>query len=84
MNKPYSLLIDDLINRTAERQDMPYEFLNKMTNAELIKWEQEVEAQLDAEHVRHFDRQQAFIAKTVDRQILYDLIKLGQDVNKII
>lgn len=56
---------------------MPNEFLNKMTNEEIFKWEHEVDMILEKEGIeRKFPNYNAaFLAKTIDRQILYNLLK---------
>jgi 16S rRNA C967 or C1407 C5-methylase (RsmB/RsmF family) len=71
----YTLTIQELIQRPIIRNDNAYEFLNKMTNEEIEQWDKEVEQMLKDENVPDMfpDWNAAYLAKVIDRQILYDL-----------
>ncbi len=73
----YTIGIEELIKRPIIRNDRPEEFLNKMTDEEIKQWEKEVELILLEEGtVQKFpDWNAAFLAKSIDRGILYDLFK---------
>ena len=73
----YTLKIEELIKRPIIRNDRPEEFLNKMTDEEIEQWEKEVEQNLMQEGVdkKFPDWNAAFLAKTIDRGILYSLFK---------
>lgn len=74
----YSITIEELIKRPIIRNDNSEEFLNKMTDEEIKQWEKEVELNLLEEGVvqKFPDWNAAFLAKTIDRGILYNLFKL--------
>jgi hypothetical protein len=74
----YSITIQELIKRPIIRNDKAEEFLNKMTDEEIHQWEKEVEKILLGEGVvqRFPDWNVEFLAKTIDRGILYELFKL--------
>ena len=74
----YTLKIEELIKRPIIRSDNAEEFLNKMTDEEIRQWEKEVEDNLlEAGVVQKFpDWNAEFLAKTIDRAILYNLFKL--------
>jgi hypothetical protein len=76
----HSISIQELIKRGTIRSDMPYGFLNKMTNEEIFKWEHEVDKILETEGVVHKskDYKAKFKAKTKERQILYNSLKEGK------
>lgn len=71
----YTLTIQELIQRPIIRNDNAYEFLNKMTNEEIEQWDKEAEQMLKDEKVPEMfpDWNAAYLAKIIDRQILYDL-----------
>lgn len=75
----YSISINQLIFRPVIRDDRPHEFLNKMTDDEINIWEREVEAILEKEGIPQIfpEWNAAFLAKSIDRDILYKLIKNG-------
>jgi hypothetical protein len=74
----YSITIQELIKRPIIRNDKAEEFLNKMTDEEIHQWEKEVEQILFGEGVvqKFPDWNVEFLAKTIDRGILYELFKL--------
>jgi len=73
----YTIGIEELIKRPIIRNDKPEEFLNKMTDDEIRQWEIEVEQTLLKEGVvqKFPDWNAAFLAKSIDRGILYNLFK---------
>jgi hypothetical protein len=77
----YTLTIQELLQRPIIRNDNSFEFLCKMTDEEISKWESEVMQILKEKNVPEIypDYNAAYIAKIIDRQILYDLFKLGNE-----
>jgi hypothetical protein len=73
----YTIGIKELIKRPIIRNDRPEEFLNKMTDEEIKQWEKEVELNLLEEGAvqKNPDWNAAFLAKSIDRGILYNLFK---------
>jgi hypothetical protein len=73
----YTISIQELIKRPIIRNDKPEEFLNKMTDQEINQYEKEIEQILSEEKVNKIfpDWNAAFLAKTIDRGILYKLFK---------
>jgi 16S rRNA C967 or C1407 C5-methylase (RsmB/RsmF family) len=82
----YAIKIGELIIRPVIRDDQVYEFLNKMTDEEIDQWDKEVSEMLKEENVPEMfpDWNVAYMAKLVDRQILYDLFLLADSKDKII
>jgi 16S rRNA C967 or C1407 C5-methylase (RsmB/RsmF family) len=82
----YTINLKELIARPVIRNDNAYDFLNKMTDEEINQWDKEVSETLKEEKVPEMfpDWNAAYIAKLVDRQILYDLFLSGDSKNKII
>ena len=78
--------MEELIARPIIRNDNVYEFLNKMTDEEIDQWDKEVAEILKEEKVPEIfpDWNAAYLAKTIDRQILYELFLEGNSTNKII
>lgn len=74
----YTIGIEELVKRPIIRNDRPEEFLNKMTNEEIRQWEIEVEQSLLEEGVvkKFPDWNSAFLAKSIDMGILYNLFKM--------
>ena len=74
----YRIKIEELVKRPIIRNDKAEEFLNKMTDKEIHQWEKEVEQILLEEGVvqKFPDWNAEFLAKTIDRSILYNLFKL--------
>lgn len=74
----YTIGIGELIKRPIIRSDQRVEFLNKMTDEEIKKWEYEVEQNLLEEGViqKFPDWNAAVLAKTVDRNIMYKIYKI--------
>lgn len=73
----YSITLEELIKRPIIRNDKPEEFLNKMTVEEIEQWEAETEVILLQEGVKKIfpDWNAAFLARTIDRSILYSILK---------
>lgn len=73
----YTIEIEELIKRPIIRSDKPEEFLNKMTDNEIRQQEVEVEQNLLEDGViqKFPDWNASFLAKTIDRSILYNLFK---------
>lgn len=74
----HTISIEELLKREKIREDKEWEFLNKMTDDEIKKWELEIDEMLKEEGVpkKLPDWNAAFLAKIVDRNILYNLLKL--------
>lgn len=73
----YTISIQELIERPIIRNDKPEEFLNKMTDQEINQYEKEIEQILSEEGTNKIfpDWNAAFLAKAIDRGILYKLFK---------
>ena len=69
----YTVKIGELIARPLIRNDQTYDFLNKMTDEEIDQWDKEVAEMLKEEKVPEIfpDWNAAYLAKLIDRQILY-------------
>jgi hypothetical protein len=76
----YTIGIKELIKRPIIRNDHSEEYMNKMTDEEILQWEAEIDQSLLAEGVdkKFPDWNAAFLAKIIDRSILYNLMKLGE------
>jgi hypothetical protein len=76
----YSLTILELIDRPIIRNDRPEEWMNKMTDEEEAIWDKEARAMCIAEGTpqKFPDMNAAHLAKSIDRGILYSLIKMGE------
>jgi hypothetical protein len=87
---PYTITLNELIERPVIRDDKFLEYLNKMTDGEIKQFENEIEEVLikDDETKRVFpDWNVAILAKLIDREILYEVFKLHErmdDNNKIV
>ena len=81
----YKLTILELIQRPIIRNDNAYEFLNKMTDKEIDQWDKEVMQMLKKEKVLEVfpDWNAAYLAKMIDRQILYDLFTEANNTKAI-
>lgn len=75
----YSISMVELLGRPIIRNDQPDEWMNKMTDDEIHQWEEEVYQILRKEKVpQQFpDINAGFLAKVIDRDILYRLYKDG-------
>ena len=75
----YSIKIQDLVGRPIIREDQVEEFMNKMTDEELKIMESEISDILKSENVEQKfpDWNSSYLAKIVDRGILYRLIQMG-------
>jgi len=82
----YTIKIGELIARPVIRNDNAYDFLNKMNDEEIDQWDKEVSKILKEEKVPEMfpDWNAAYLAKCIDREIIYDLFLLGNSTNKII
>lgn len=78
--KRYTITIDELLKRPIIRNDFgceEWEWMNKMTDEELSKMDEEIYAGLDSEGIHGFsDRNSAHLAALVDFGILYKLLKM--------
>ena len=72
----YTISLDELIKREPIRSDL-MGFLNKMTDAEISRWERETNKMLKEEKVPETfpEWNAAFLAKHIDRQILYEILE---------
>jgi hypothetical protein len=77
----YTIKMGELIERPTIRHDQVYEFLNKMTDEEIDQWDKEVTETLKEEKVPEVfpDWNAAYLAKLIDRQILYDVFTEAKD-----
>lgn len=75
---PYTITIDELINREIIRNDHSEEWLNKMTDEEIDEWfEEATKISMDEGVERKFpDINSAVTTKLIDRDILYKLSKI--------
>lgn len=80
----YTIGIEELINRPIIRNDKSEEFLNKMTDDEIMQWEVELEQVLLEEGIekKYPDWNSSFMAKVIDRGILYNLFLLKNNESK--
>ena len=76
----YSITIPELIFRDIIRTDQDYEWMNKLTDDELIQLDQEIYAMLEDEGVKKVypDWNAAYLSKTIDRDVLYNIFKEGK------
>ena len=79
----HTISIKELIDRPIIRSDRPDEWMNKCTNEEIYQWEDEVYQILREEGVPEVfpDFNSAFLAKCIDRDIIYGLLK-GEHLKK--
>ena len=77
----YTLSTRELIKRPIIRNDYAFEFENKMSDEEYKQFEKEIENNLLEEGTpeKFPDWNSAWLAKIIDRQILYDLFKLSDE-----
>jgi hypothetical protein len=82
----YTLTLKELISRPVIRNDQVCEFLNRMTDEEIEQWDKEVYAVLKEENVPEVfpDWNGAYLAKLIDREILFGLFQLKNDSTKAI
>jgi len=80
----YTVSIRDLVRRPLGRVDLAEEWMNKMTDEEIKQWEKELtEEMIDDGHKQKFpDWNASFLARTIDRGIIYTLLK--EDYEKFI
>jgi hypothetical protein len=73
----HKLSIKELIDRPIIRNDKPDEWMNKCTDEEIRQWEDEARENLINEGVPQVfpDFNAAFLAKCIDRDIIYGLFK---------
>ena len=73
----YSILLPELIIRPIIRKDQIHEFMNKMTDEELIQRDQEIYAKLEEEGVQKIfpDWNAAYMAKQIDTDIIYKMFR---------
>lgn len=78
--KSYTITIDELLKRPVIRNDFgdeEWEWMNKMTDEELSRMDEEIYAGLDSEGIHGFpDRNAAHLAAQIDFGILYRLFKI--------
>ena len=75
----YSTTIIELIHRPIIRTDQVHEYMNKMTDDELIQRDQEIYAILEADGMKKVfpDWNAAYMSKQIDSHILYEIYKQG-------
>jgi len=75
----YSITISTLLGRPILRDDQAYEFLNRMTDEEIQQWDNETMQMLKEDCTPEVfpDWNSAYLAKCIDRQILFELFLLG-------
>jgi len=73
----YRITIKELIERPIIRNDKAEEFLNKMTDDEILEWEKEVYNLIKEDNVpqKFPDVNVAFLEKSIDGSILYEIFK---------
>lgn len=83
MNEKIKLNIGDFIDKPIIRNDQTGELFNKMTDEELETWKATTEYDLVKEGVekKFPEWNSAYLAKHIDAQIVYDVIKLGKKDN---
>lgn len=76
--KRYTISIDELLKRPIIRNDFEeWEWMNKMTDEELSKMDEEIYAGLDSEGIHGLsDRNSAHLAALIDFGIWYKLFKM--------
>ena len=73
----YTITISELLDRVQIRSDKSFEWENKMTNEELGQFESEVVQMCIDEGAE--DTSVCYTAKIIDREILYNVFKLGDN-----
>jgi hypothetical protein len=75
----YTLTIPELLMRPIIRNDQVHEYLNKMTDDELIQRDQEIYAILEEDGVKKVfpDWNSAYMSKQIDSHILYEIFQKG-------
>jgi hypothetical protein len=81
----YSISIDELIQRPIISDNAWLEFLNKMTDEEIDRFEKEVEEHLIEQGVekKFPDWNSRFLSEIIDRDVSYNLIKNYYTMKKI-
>jgi hypothetical protein len=76
-NNEYTITISELLERPIIRTDFHEEWMNKMTDEELSKFDEECYQLCLNEGVpkKYPDINAAFLSKHIDRTILYKLMK---------
>jgi hypothetical protein len=74
----YSISIMELLDRPIIGNRYALEFMNKMTEEENIQYEKELNVIMRESKTpeKYPDWNSEYLAKTIDRQILYDVLKL--------
>lgn len=69
-----------LVEREIIRDDYSEEFLNKMTDKEILDWEHDVKVKLISAGIeeRFPEWNSAYLSKVIDASMLYQLFKLGE------
>lgn len=72
--------LKDLVEREIIRDDYSEEFLNKMTDKEILDWEHDTKVKLISEGIeeRFPEWNTSYLSKVIDAGILYQLFKLGK------
>jgi len=79
MNKKYSITIQELLERPIIRNDFTDEWMNKMTDEEILQYDKETK-QICIENgtpEKFPDINAAFLGKSIDRSIMYNMFKSG-------
>lgn len=80
----HSLSLLELVERPViNEKNLVYDFLSKMTDDEIDVLENEIANQINKEspRLKGVDYSAAFMCKMIDRDILYQLLKKGKDIN---
>jgi hypothetical protein len=81
-NRQYSLSVQELIKRPLQRNDQPYEFMNKMNDEEIEQFEKEVKVYMELDNVsKIFPEYNAeLIARFINRDIIYKVFQMETDI----
>jgi len=69
----YTITVKELLQRPVINPKRHFGFMQKMTDEEITQWEYEVKYNLEEGDDEYYD----LMSKTMDRDILYNLFKLG-------
>ena len=72
----HTVTIKDLLKRPIIRKDKAFEWMNKMTDDELVIWYKELEEMRDKDNI---DNPFYEFSKEIDTDILYNIFKMKVD-----
>ena len=80
LKKEYTISVRELIDRPIIRKDFNEEWMNKMTDDEINRWNEETYAMLEEKGITGYpDVNGAYLSKHIDRGILYELVKQAKN-----